>query len=142
MIHFLIQIATLSKSSTNVKTQIDYCFTNMNDLKSDYLKSLTSFHKLIWIRKHKISTIFHVDESEQISIDLSFYLEELEVSNKSYMIEVEEESSIKKYEVIDSTSRKVLDQFLFVLDFDNIIKTDQISSQAQIINDLIKNHHL
>ena len=33
----------LNKSSTNAKTQIDYCFTNMNDLKSDYFESLTSF---------------------------------------------------------------------------------------------------
>ena len=79
-----------------------------------------------------------VDESEQINIDLSFHLEELEVSNRSYMMEVEEESSVEKYEVIDSTSRKVLDHFHFVLEFDNTIKTDQISSQAQIINDLIK----
>jgi hypothetical protein len=53
-------------------------------------------------------------------------------------MEVEEESSVEKYEVIDSTSRKILDHFHFVLEFDNTIKTDRISSQAQIINDLIK----
>jgi hypothetical protein len=174
----LTLINKLNKSSTNAKTQIDYCFTNMNDFKSDYFESLTSFHKPIWIRKQNASTIFHVDEteqirtnvlfsledhriydhsdmmevdekfsfehheivdeSEQINIDLSFHLEELEVSNRSYMMEVEEESSVEKYEVIDSTSRKILDHFHFVLEFDNTIKTDRISSQAQIINDLIK----
>ena len=61
----LTLINKLNKSSTNAKTQIDYCFTNMNDLKSDYFESLTSFHKPIWIRKHEVLTEFHVDEIEE-----------------------------------------------------------------------------
>jgi len=127
----------------------------MKDLKSDYFESLTSFHKPIWIRKHKVLTKFHfdgnkdicsniplniedvvtddqsetmevdekiifehnetADENEQIDIDLSFHLEELEV---------EEESSIENYEIIDLTSRMILDNFLLVLDFNNSIDTD------------------
>jgi hypothetical protein len=150
----------------------------VKDLKSDYFESLTSFHKPIWIRKHKVLTKFHfdgtkdicsnipiniedvitddqsdtmevdekiifehnetVDENEQIDIDLSFYLEELEVDDRSYMMEVEEESSIENYEIIDLTSRMILDNFLLALDFNNSIDTDQVSSQAQIINDLIE----
>ena len=47
----LALINELNKRSTNAKTQIDYCFTNVNDLKSDYFESLTSFHKPIWMRK-------------------------------------------------------------------------------------------
>ena len=43
----LTLISKLNKSSTNAKTQIDYYFTNMKDLKSDYSESLTSFHKPI-----------------------------------------------------------------------------------------------
>ena len=35
----LTLINKLNKSSTNAKTQIDYCFTNMNDFKSDYFES-------------------------------------------------------------------------------------------------------
>ncbi|CAF4786329.1 unnamed protein product, partial [Rotaria sp. Silwood2] len=33
--------------------------------------------------------------------------------------------------MIDSNSRKILDQFLLVLDLNNTTDTDQISSQAQ-----------
>ncbi|CAF3941766.1 unnamed protein product, partial [Adineta steineri] len=47
-------INKLNKSSTNAKTQIDCCFTNVKGLKSDYFESLTSFHKPIWIRKHEV----------------------------------------------------------------------------------------
>jgi hypothetical protein len=169
---------TLNRDSTNAKTQIDYCFTNVKDLKSDYFESLTSFHKPIWIRKHKVLTKFHfdgtkdicsniplnikdfiiddqsetmevdekiifehnetADENEQIDIDLSFSLEELEVNDRSYMMEVEEESSIENYEIIDLTSRMILNNFLLVLDFNNSIDTDQISSQAHVINELIE----
>ncbi|CAF3949464.1 unnamed protein product, partial [Rotaria sordida] len=174
----LTLINKLNKSSTNAKTQIDYCFTNMNDLKSDYFESLTSFHKSVWIRKHGILTEFHVDEieqirtdipfnlkdlkiydqsdmmvvdeefsfdhyrivneSEQIDIDTAYNLEDLHASDQSDMMEIDEQSSFENYEIIDSTSRKILDHFLLVLDFNNTTDTDQISSQAQIINDLIE----
>ncbi|CAF1352277.1 unnamed protein product [Rotaria sp. Silwood1] len=174
----LTLINKLNKSSTNAKTQIDYCFTNMNDLKSDYFESLTSFHKPIWIRKHGILTEVHVDEikqirtdipfnlkdlkiydqsdmmvvdeefsfdryeivdeNEQIDIDTTYNLEDLHASEQSNMMEIDEQSSFENYEIIDSTSRKILDHFLLVLDFNNTTDTDQISSQAQIINDLIE----
>ncbi|CAF3327150.1 unnamed protein product [Rotaria sp. Silwood2] len=174
----LTLINKLNKSSTNAKTQIDYCFTNMNDLKSDYFESLISFHKPIWIRKHGILTEVHVDEikqigtdlpfnlkdlklydqsdmmvveeefsfdryeivdeNEQIDIDTTYNLEDLHASDQSDMMEIDEQSSFENYEIIDSTSRKILDHFLLVLDFNNTTDTDQISSQAQIINDLIE----
>ena len=174
----LTLINKLNKSSTNARTQIDYCFTNMNDLQSDYFESLTSFHKPIWIRKHAVSTEFHVDEIKQIRTDIPFHLEDLRIYDQSDMMEVDEEfsfdryeivdeneqididttfdlkdvhtndqsdlmeidepSSFQNYEIIDSNSRKILNHFLLALDFDNILSTDRISSQAQIINDLIE----
>ena len=55
------------------------------------------------------------------------------------MMEIEGKSSSENYEIIDSNSRKILDHFLLSLDFNNTIDTNQISSQAQIVADLIKN---
>ena len=174
---WLTLINKLNKSSTNAKTQIDYCFTNVNDLKSDYFESLTSFHKPIWIGKHEILTEFHVDEikrtrtdipfnlkdltiydqsdmmevdeesfdryeiadeEEQIDIDMSFNLEDLYTSDQYEMMEIDEQSSSDNYEIIDSNSRKILDQFVHVLDLNNTIDTHQTSSQAQVINELIE----
>ncbi|CAF1273477.1 unnamed protein product [Rotaria sordida] len=79
-----------------------------------------------------------VDENEQIDIDTTYNLEDLHASDQSDMMEIDEQSSFENYEIIDSTSRKILDHFLLVLDFNNTTDTDQISSQAQIINDLIE----
>ncbi|CAF1291957.1 unnamed protein product [Rotaria sordida] len=169
---------TLNRDSTNAKTQIDYCFTNVKGLKSDYFESLTNFHKPIWIRKHEVLTKFHfdetediytnilfnindaiiddqsdamevdekfafehhetVDKNEQIDLDMSFQLEDLKVNEPSDMMEIEEKSFSENYEIIDSKSRKILNHFLLALEFDNTTDTNQITSQAQIINDLIK----
>ena len=90
-------INKLNKRSTNVKTQIDYCFTNVNDLKSDYFQSLTSFHKPIWIRKHEILTEFHVDEIKQIRTDMPSNLKDLRSYDQSDMMEVDEEFSFDRY---------------------------------------------
>jgi hypothetical protein len=173
----LTLINKLNKSSTNAKTQIDYCFTNVNGLKSDYFESLTSFHKPVWMRKHKVLTKVHrdktedirtnmsfniddainddqsdamevnekfafdhheiVDENEHIDLDMSLQLEDLSVNEPSNMMEIEENSSSEMFEIIDSNSRKTLDRFLFTFGFDNIIDTNQISSEARIITDLI-----
>ena len=174
----LTMINKLNKSSTSAKTQIDYCFSNMNDLKSDYFESLTSFHKPIWIRKHGILTEFHVDEikqirtdisinlkdlkiydqsdimevdeefsldcyetvneNEQIDIDTTFNLEDLHTSDQSDIMEIDEQSSSDNYKIMDSNSRKMLDQFLCALDLNNTTDIVEISSQAKVINDLIK----
>ena len=174
----LTLINKLNKSSTNAKTQIDYCFTNMNDFKSDYFESLTSFHKPIWINKHGILTESHVgeikqirtdipidlknleisdqsdmmevdeefffnrykivDENEELDVDTAFHLEDLQLSDQSDIMEIDEQSSFENYEIIDSTSRNILDHFLLLLDLNTTAHTDEISSQAQIINDLIK----
>ena len=93
----LTLINKLNKSSTNAKTQIDYCFTNMNNLKSDYFESLTSFHKPILIRKHDILTEFHVDEFKQIRTDIAFNLKGLRIYDQSDMMEVDEEFSFDRY---------------------------------------------
>ncbi|CAF4421229.1 unnamed protein product [Rotaria sp. Silwood2] len=79
-----------------------------------------------------------VDKNEQIDLEMSFHLEDLKVNDPSDMMEIEEKSSSENYELIDSNSRKILDHFLLALDFDNTTETNQISSQAQIINDLIE----
>ncbi|CAF4734369.1 unnamed protein product, partial [Rotaria sp. Silwood2] len=71
------------------------------------------------------------DKNEQIDLDMSFHLEDLKVNDPSDMMDIEEKSSSENYEMIDSNSRKILDQFLLVLDLNNTTDTDQISSQAQ-----------
>jgi hypothetical protein len=80
-----------------------------------------------------------VDESEQIDMDTTFNLKDLHSSDQSDIMEIDEQSSLGNYEIIDSKSRRILNHFLLALNFDNIIETNQISGQAQIINDLIKN---
>ena len=173
----LTLINKLNKSSTNAKTQIDYCFTNMNNAKSDYFESLTSFHKPIWISKHEALSESHlgdneqmhtdtpidlknlevsdhsdimevdeefffnqhriVDENEELDVDKTFYLEDLQLGDQSDSMEIDEQSSCENYEVIDSISRNILDHFL-LLDLNITVDTDKLSSQAQIINGLIK----
>ncbi|CAM4966410.1 unnamed protein product [Rotaria socialis] len=168
----------LNRDATNAKTQIDYCFTNVKDLKSDYFESLTSFHKPIWIRKHQAVTKLHfdetenihtnvpfnskdiinddqsdtmevdekfvfaphgtVDKNEQINLDMSCHLEDLNVNEPSNMMEIEEEPCSENYEILDLRSRNILDHFILVLDFNNTAETNQISSQAQIIDDVIE----
>ena len=64
----LTLINRLNKNSTNAKTQIDYCFANMHSMKSDYFESLTSFHKPIWMRKHKVLAKAHFDENEPLLV--------------------------------------------------------------------------
>ncbi|CAF1542519.1 unnamed protein product, partial [Rotaria sp. Silwood1] len=105
----LTLINKLNKSSTNAKTQIDYCFTNMNDLKSDYFESLTSFHKPIWIRKHGILTEVHVDEIKQIRTDIPFNLKDLKIYDKSDMMVVDEEFSFDRYEIVDENEQIDID---------------------------------
>ena len=175
----LTLINKLNKDSTNGKTQIDYCFTNMKDFKSDYFESLTSFHKPVWIRKHGILTESHVDEikqiridvpfnmkdlnindqsdmmevdgelsshryelfdeNEQIDMDINFNLEDLRISNQSDIMEIDEQQSpFENYQIVDSDSRRILNRFLRMLGSNNTPDIDQISSQAQVINDLIE----
>ena len=102
-------INKLNKNSTNAKTQIDYCFTNVNDLKSDYFESLTSFHKPIWIRKHVVSTEFHVDEIDRIRTDIPFHLEDLRIYDQFDRMEVDEEFSFDRYEIDDENEQIDID---------------------------------
>lgn len=167
----------LNENSTNAKTQIDYCFSNVKELKSDYFESLTSFHKPVLIRRPKALTKLHfddtedihtnilfnskiingdqsdamevnekfifashgtVDKNEQIDLDMSCHLEDLNVNEPSDMMEIEEESCFENYEIIDLMSRKILDHFVLVLDFNNTAETDEISCQARMIDDLME----
>ena len=174
----LTLISKLNKSSTNAKTQIDYCFTNMKDLKYDSFESLTSFHKPIWIRKHGILTESHVDgveqirtdvpfnlkdlkiydqpdmmevdeeftfnryeivdENERIDMDTGFNLEDHHTNDRSDVMEIDEQSAFENYEIIDSDSRRILNRFLCALDSDNTSNINEISGQAQVIDDLIE----
>ncbi|CAF1117666.1 unnamed protein product [Adineta steineri] len=79
-----------------------------------------------------------VDKNEQINLDMSFQLEDLKVNDPSDTMEIEEQSFSEDYKIIDSKSRKIRNHFLCALEFDNITDSNQISSQAQLINDLIK----
>ena len=52
-------------------------------------------------------------------------------------MEINEQSSFENYEVTDLNSRNILDHFL-LLDLNITVDTDKLSSQAQIINELMK----
>ncbi|CAF1407300.1 unnamed protein product [Rotaria sordida] len=105
----LTLINKLNKNSTNAKTQIDYCFTNGNGLKSDYFESLTSFHKPIWIRKREILTGIHVDEIKQIRTDIPFNLKDLRIYDQSDTMEVDEEFSSDRYKIVDENEQTDID---------------------------------
>ena len=141
----LTLINKLNKSSTNAKTQIDYCFTNMANAKSDYFESLTSFHKPIWISKHEAVSESHlsdsdmmevdeefffnrhriVNENEELDVGKTFHLEDLQLSDQSDSMEINEQSSFENYEVTDLTSRNILDHFL-LLDLNITVDTDKL----------------
>ncbi len=122
----LTLINKLNKSSTNAKTQIDYCFTNMKNLKSDYFESLTSFHKPIWIRKHGILTESHVDEIKQIRIDVPFNVKDLNIYDQSDMMEVDGEFSFHRYELVDENEQIDMDTSFNLEDL-------RISNQSDIM---------
>ncbi|CAF4746952.1 unnamed protein product, partial [Rotaria sp. Silwood2] len=105
----LTLINKLNKSSTNAKTQIDYCFTNVKDLKSDYFESLTSFHKPIWIRKHKVLTKFHFDETEDIRTNIPFHIEDVITDDQSDTMEVDEKFVFECHETVDKNEQIDLD---------------------------------
>ncbi|CAF4003587.1 unnamed protein product [Adineta steineri] len=102
-------INKLNKSSTNAKTQIDYCFTNVNDLKSDYFESLTSFHKPIWIRKHQVLSKFHFDATEDIHTNILFDIDDAIIDDQSDVREVDEEFSFDHHETVDKNEQIDLD---------------------------------
>ncbi|CAM4862980.1 unnamed protein product [Rotaria socialis] len=92
----LALINKLNKNSTNAKTQIDYCFANVNGWKCDYFESLRSFHKPLWIRKHEIVSQFHVDENEQIRTDMHLNLGDLSIDDRSNWMDIDDQSSFEQ----------------------------------------------
>ncbi|CAF1560346.1 unnamed protein product [Rotaria magnacalcarata] len=92
----LTLINKLNKNSTNAKTQIDYCFANVNGWKCDYFESLTSFHKPLWIRKHEINLQLHVDEDEQIRTDMPLNLGDLSIDDRSDVMDIDDQSSFEQ----------------------------------------------
>ncbi|CAF4550151.1 unnamed protein product [Rotaria sp. Silwood2] len=105
----LTLINKLNKSSTNAKRQIDYCFTNVKDLKSDYFESLTSFHKPIWIRKREVLTKFHFDETEDIHTNIPFHIEDVITDDQSDTMEVDEKFVFECHETVDKNEQIDLD---------------------------------
>jgi hypothetical protein len=129
----LTLINTLDKSSTNAKTQIDYCFTNMKELQTDYFESLTSFHKPIWIRKREISTESHVDDTKQTQTDVPFNLKDFEIYDEPDMMEVEGEFSFHRDEIVDENEQIDMDtsfnlEDLRISNQSDIMEIDQQSS--------------
>jgi hypothetical protein len=127
----LTLINKLNKSSTNAKTQIDYCFTNMNDLKSDYFESLTSSRKPIWIRKHGILTEFHVDEIKQIRTNIPFNLKDLKIYDQCDMMEVDEEFSFDRYEIVDENEQIDIDTTFNLEDLHTSDQSDMMEIDEQ-----------
>ena len=112
----------LNKSSTNAKTQIDYCYTNMKNLKCDYFESLTSFHKPIWVRKHGMLTESHADEDKQYHTDISMNTKDLKTIDHSDRMEVDDVLSIDRYEIVVEDEQIDVDTSF---NFDDLHITDQ-----------------
>ncbi|CAF1493950.1 unnamed protein product [Rotaria sp. Silwood1] len=124
---------TLNRDSTNAKMQIDYCFTNVKDLKSDYSESLTSFHKPIWIRKPKVLTKFHLDEIEDIRTNIPFNIEDVITDDQSDTMEVDEKFVFECHETVDKNEQIDLDmsfhlEDLKVNDPSDMMDTEEKSS--------------
>ena len=85
-----------------------------------------------FFNRHRI-----VDENEELDVDKTFHLDDLQLSDQSDSMEINEQSSFENNEVTDSISRNILDHFL-LLDLNITVDTDKLSSQAQIINGLMK----
>src|SRR3984885_1700008 len=107
---------TLNRDSTNAKTQIDYCFTNVKGLKSDYFESLTSFHKPIWIRKNKVLTKFHFDETEDIHTNIPCNTEDVVTDDQSDIMEVDEKFVFEHHETVDKNEQIDLDMSFYLED--------------------------
>ncbi|CAF5054044.1 unnamed protein product [Rotaria sp. Silwood1] len=119
---------TLNRDSTNAKTQIDYCFTNVKDLKSDYFESLTSFHKPIWIRKHKVLTKFHFDETEDIHTNVPFNIEDIITDDQSDTVEVDEKFVFACHETVDKNEQIYIDMSFHLED----LKVNEPSDMMEI----------
>ncbi|CAF1284971.1 unnamed protein product [Rotaria magnacalcarata] len=78
------------------------------------------------------------EENDQTHTDISFNLKELKTGGLRASTIFDEKSPIETYEIVDLSTRRILDHFLLVLGSNNTTDTDQISNQARIINDLIK----
>ncbi|CAF0843236.1 unnamed protein product [Adineta ricciae] len=109
-------ISQLNKNSTNAKTQIDYCFANVNDLKSDYFESLTSFHKPIWVTKHEVLTELHLDETEDIHTIMSCNIDDTIDTDHSDAMEVDNKFAFDHHETVDDNEQIDLDMSLQLAD--------------------------
>jgi hypothetical protein len=124
----LTLINKLNKSSTNAKTQIDYCFTNVKDLKSDYFESLTGFHKPIWIRKSEILTEFHFNETEDIRTNVPFNSEDVIPDDQFDTMEVDENFIFERHETVDKNEQIDFDMSFHLED----LKVDDPSDMMEI----------
>ena len=127
----LTLINKLNKSSTNAKTQIDYCFTDVNDLKSDYFESVISFHKPIWIRKHGVLTEAYVDQIEQTRTNISLNLKGLKIYDQSDIMEVDEEFSFDRYEIVDENEQIDIDTTFNLVDLHTSDQSDMMEIDEQ-----------
>ncbi|CAF2084958.1 unnamed protein product [Rotaria magnacalcarata] len=101
---------TLNKDSTNAKTQIDYCFTNMKDVKSGYFESLTSFHKSIWIRKYKILSKSYFHEIKNIHKNVTSIInDEVTLDDQFGTMDIDDKFVFESYETDDKNEQIDLD---------------------------------
>ena len=121
----------LNKSSTNAKTQIDYCFTNINSAKSDYFESLTSFHKPIWISKHEALRKSHLGDNEQMHTDTAIDLKNLQVSDHSDMMEVDEEFFFNQHRIVDENEELDVDTTFYLEDLQLGDQSDSMEINEQ-----------
>jgi hypothetical protein len=114
------------------QTHTDTSF-NLKDLQTNDQSDMMETDEQSCFENHEMT-----DGNDQIYTDTSFSLKDLKTDGLRGLMKFNEKSPIETYEIIDLNSRRILDHFLLVLDFNNTTDTDKISSQAQIINDLIE----
>ena len=98
----------------------DICF-NVRDLTINNQSDMMEIDEISSFRTHKM-----IDRNEKIHTDISFNRKYLKIGDQYDIMEVDDKS-FESYEIIDLNSRKILDHFLSVYDFNNdIVVIDQI----------------
>ena len=91
----------LNRDSINAKIHIHY----IKGLRSDYFESFTSFHKPIWIRKQKIFTKFHLNETEDVHTNVSLTTEDVITDYPSDTMELDEKFGFAPHQTVDESEQ-------------------------------------
>ncbi|CAF4985400.1 unnamed protein product [Rotaria sp. Silwood1] len=93
-----------------------------------YLKNDLNFHKPIWIRKHKVLTKFHFDETEDIHTNVPFNIEDIITDDQSDTVEVDEKFVFACHETVDKNEQIYIDMSFHLED----LKVNEPSDMMEI----------